>query len=41
MNDWISVEDELPDEGTWVMSATFLNNGKRAAKELFFYSKHH
>lgn len=39
MNEWISVEDELPIEGMWVIGATYLNNGEYIAKELFFDSQ--
>ena len=36
MSDWINVEDEYPKAGTWVVGATWLNNGERVARELFY-----
>lgn len=40
MSDWISVEDRLPPEGTWVIGATCLSprteHKKIISKELFF-----
>ena len=38
---WISVDDRLPDEGEWVIGATYIlepitGKSKRISKELFF-----